>query len=62
MKRRRPLVGITPDIAASPRAREPMIIIQERYARAVESAGAVPLILPVLPSASSMRAMIDTLD
>jgi putative glutamine amidotransferase len=62
MSRRRPLVGITPDIAASPRAHEPMIIIQERYARAVEAAGAVPLVLPVLPAASSMRAMIETLD
>jgi putative glutamine amidotransferase len=62
MKRGRPLVGITPDIAASPRAREPMIVIQERYARAVEAAGAVPLVLPVLPSSSSMRAMIENLD
>lgn len=59
---RRPLVGITPDVTASPRAREPLIIIQERYGRAVEAAGAVPLILPVLPSSSSMRAMIDNLD
>ncbi|HEX2386156.1 MAG TPA: gamma-glutamyl-gamma-aminobutyrate hydrolase family protein, partial [Candidatus Binatia bacterium] len=49
-------------IAASPRAREPMIVIQERYARAVEAAGAVPLVLPVLPAASSMRAMIENLD
>jgi hypothetical protein len=31
MKRRgRPLVGITPDVAASPRAREPLIIIRSR--------------------------------
>jgi putative glutamine amidotransferase len=58
----RPLVGITPDVAASPRAREPLIIIQERYARAVEAAGAVPLVLPVLPSPTSMRAMIENLD
>jgi putative glutamine amidotransferase len=63
MKRRgRPLVGITPDVAASPRAREPLIIIQERYARAVEAAGAIPLVLPVLPSSTSMRAMIENLD
>jgi putative glutamine amidotransferase len=62
MSRRRPLVGITPDIAASPRAHEPMIIIQERYARAIEAAGAVPLVLPVLPAATSMRTMIETLD
>jgi putative glutamine amidotransferase len=63
MKRReRPLVGITPDVTASARAGEPLIIIQERYARAIEAAGAVPLVLPVLPSTKNIRAVIDHLD
>jgi putative glutamine amidotransferase len=60
--RERPLVGITPDVTTSPRAGEPLIVIQERYARALEAAGAVPLVLPVLPSPKSMRALIESLD
>ena len=61
-RRERPLIGITPDIGASPRAGEPLFILQERYARAVEAAGGVPLVLPVVPAYASLRAMIENLD
>src|SRR4051794_21445656 len=60
--RERPLVGVTPDIAASPRAGEPLMIIQARYAHALEQAGATPVILPVLASSSTVRCMIASLD
>jgi putative glutamine amidotransferase len=65
MKRRRerPLVGVTPDIAERSGARaEPLIVLQERYARAIEQAGAIPLILPITPSPASMRRVVETLD
>jgi putative glutamine amidotransferase len=63
MKRRgRPRIGITPDVSVSVNAKEPVTILQERYARAVEQAGGVPLILPPLPSSRTLRAMIEALD
>lgn len=63
MKRpERPLVGITPDVAFSPRAGEPLIVLHERYTRAIEAAGAVPFVLPVLPSRKNIRTVIDHLD
>jgi putative glutamine amidotransferase len=60
-----PLVGITPDVGAAPRPgkkAEPLIVLQERYARAIQDAGAVPLVLPVMPSLASMRRVIESLD
>ena len=63
MKRRaRPRIGITPDVSISFGAKEPVTIIQGRYARAVEQAGGVPLILPPLPSSRILWAMIESLD
>jgi putative glutamine amidotransferase len=63
MRRRGPpRIGITPDVSVSVSAKEPVTIIQARYARAVEQAGGVPLILPPLPSSRTVRAMIESLD
>jgi len=63
MKRRgRPRIGITPDVSSAGASHEPVAILQERYARAVEQAGGVPLILPPLPSSRTLRAMIESLD
>ncbi|HEY3304774.1 MAG TPA: gamma-glutamyl-gamma-aminobutyrate hydrolase family protein [Candidatus Binatia bacterium] len=72
MKPRRdlPLIGITPDVGgersrATPRPgnkAEPLIVLQERYSRAVQEAGAVPLVLPILPALASMRRAIESLD
>lgn len=60
--RERPRIGITPDVSVSVTAKEPVTILQERYARAIEQAGGVPLILPPLPSSRTLRAMIEALD
>lgn len=67
-----PLIGITPDIAArggrsrtTPRPgnkAEPLIVLQERYARAIQDAGAVPLVLPVISALASMRKVVESLD
>src|ERR1051325_5753435 len=63
MRRRGPpRIGITPDVSVSVSAKEPVTIIQARYARAVEQAGGVPLILPPLPSSRTVRAMVESLD
>ena len=47
-----PLIGITPDRAAgrpgvSGNQAEPLLVLQERYTRAIQEAGGVPLILPI---------------
>lgn len=62
-----PLIGITPDTAASRPAvsgnqAEPLLVLQERYARAILEAGGIPLILPILPSQTAIRELLDRLD
>ncbi len=57
-----PRIGITPDVSVSTGAKEPVAILQERYTRAVERAGGVPLILPPVASNRILRAMIASLD
>jgi len=65
-----PLIGITPDVSGersrtTPRPghkAEPLIVLQERYALAIQEAGAVPLVLPILPAPASMRRAIESLD
>jgi putative glutamine amidotransferase len=60
-----PLIGITPDVGVAPRPgkkAEPLIVLQERYSRAVQDAGAVPLVLPIIPALAGMRKAIGSLD
>lgn len=66
-RRDRPLIGITPDIAAdrkpgSNNQAEPLIVLQERYARAIQEAGALALVLPIAPSRSATRKILQCLD
>lgn len=63
----KPLIGITPDVGRSPVAHsanrgEPLVILQERYARAILEAGGIPLILPVFPDRTAIQEMLDRLD
>lgn len=60
--RRQPLVGITPDVPGVDKKGEPLIVLQERYARAIEQADAVPVVLPVTASTAAIRATLDRLD
>ncbi len=62
-----PLIGITPDTAASPPGGsgsrgEPLLVLQERYARAIQEAGGVPLILPIGASGALLRQLSDSVD
>lgn len=64
MKSRRgaPLIGITPDVAATGDNAEPLIVLQERYARAIQQARAVPLVLPIASAPATLRRVVESLD
>lgn len=64
MTKRKPLVGITADfaVANAQTKREPTLFLAQRYYRAVEQAGAIPLILPPLNSAGAIRQSLESLD
>lgn len=62
-----PLIGITADLSdASPNGtgnyRESTVFLPERYVRAIEQAGAIPLVLPAHPSSSTLRVLTGFLD
>lgn len=63
-KREPPVVGITADFNEGNHQAhgEPALFLAQRYYRAVERAGATPLILPPLSSASAIRRSLDLLD
>jgi putative glutamine amidotransferase len=62
----RPVIGITPDFSPGDPRRdggtEATIFLRNRYASAVEAAGAVPVILPMISSPAVCRALLDRLD
>jgi putative glutamine amidotransferase len=62
-----PLIGITPDTVAglseaSRNRAEPLLVLQQRYARAIQEAGGVPLILPIVASEAARRRIADAVD
>ncbi len=62
-----PLIGITPDTATSRpdisgSRPEPLLVLQERYVRAVQEAGGVPLVLPIGASGAALRRIADSVD
>lgn len=62
-----PLIGITPDIrtakpSPSGHKREPVILLQERYARAILDGGGTPVILPITSSLTATRQIMEHLD
>jgi putative glutamine amidotransferase len=61
----KPVIGVTPDFNAGDRpdmgGREPTYFLRARYVRAIDEAGAVPLILPLTGSASARRRLFDSL-
>ena len=65
--RERPLIGITPDIETIPRGSQPgkrnrLILLHERYARAMLETGGLPIILPIVPARSATQAIFTRLD
>jgi len=62
-----PLVGVTADVAEPDGNRtggfgEPTLFLAERYCRAVQAAGAIPLILPANVSGQAIHRLLDRLD
>ena len=62
-----PLIGITADYSDAPahgagHYSEPTVFLPQRYLRAVERAGALPLVLPANPSSSARRRLVHLLD
>jgi putative glutamine amidotransferase len=61
-----PLIGITADLLAPDNGasvnREPTLFLPQRYCRAVQNAGGVPVILPFLTSAVGARRLLEGID
>ena len=66
LRMRKPFIGITPDFnpGGSPDGggSEATIFLRNRYAVAVEDAGAIPIILPMVGSRTLCAALLDRLD
>lgn len=63
---RKPVIGITPDFnpggLPDGEGSEATIFLRNRYAAAVEAAGAIPVILPIVGSRSLCAALLDRVD
>lgn len=62
-----PVIGITPDIdnpsgGPLPRNRTRLLLLQERYARAILDAGGLPFIIPIVHSHEAIQEMLERLD
>lgn len=64
MKYPAPVIGITSDTAHTDREvyREPLYFLHQRYVKAVIDAGAIPIILPPMPSSGAIRPLLARLD
>lgn len=62
----KPLIGVTPDFNAGDRedmgGREPTYFLRARYLRAIEHAGGIPLVLPLIVKPRELRQILSTLD
>ena len=64
---RAPLIGITADLSRVPAngsdpAQEPTLFLPQRYCRAIQEVGGIPLILPPIASQSRLRRILQRLD
>jgi putative glutamine amidotransferase len=64
---RAPLIGITADLSgvsanATDSAQEPTLFLPQRYCRAIQEVGGIPLILPPILSHSGLRRVLQRLD
>lgn len=62
-----PLIGITPDLrpakpGPSSSRGEPILLLQQRYTRALLDAGAVPLVLPITSHRTAIEKLIESVD
>ncbi len=61
-RRKPPVIGITADFAEASGQSEPVLLLAQRYYRAIEQAGATPLVLPPLSSAAAIGHALDWFD
>lgn len=61
-RRKSPTIAITADFAAASGQNEPTLFLAERYYRAIEKAGALPVVLPPLNSSAALRLALDRFD
>jgi putative glutamine amidotransferase len=61
----KPVIGIAPDFTGThqePGKSEATILIRNRYVAAIEAAGGIPLILPIVTNRALCKAVLDQLD
>ncbi len=61
-RRKPPAIAITADFAAGDAQTEPTLFLAERYYRAIEKLGALPVVLPPLATAAALRQALDRFD
>ena len=64
---RAPLIGVTADLSGASAqgtasAQEPRLFLPQRYCRAIQEVGGIPLILPPIASRIGLRRILDRLD
>ena len=59
---RKPIIGVTPDYNAGDRkdmgGKEPTYFLRARYMRAIEDAGGIPVVLPLLSNRAAWRQVV----
>ena len=62
----KPIIGVTPDYNAGDRedmgGKHPTYFLRARYMKAIEDAGGIPLILPLIDHPSAWKQMLRTVD
>jgi putative glutamine amidotransferase len=65
MKKRPPVIGLTPDVLTSPPdpfPQEPILFLAQRYTRALMACGAIPLVLPLRVSRADSTRLLRRID
>ncbi len=62
----KPIIGVTPDFNAGDRqdmgGKEPTYFLRARYTKAIEDAGGIPFILPLMPDRAAWRRIVSQVD
>ncbi|MDA0738826.1 MAG: gamma-glutamyl-gamma-aminobutyrate hydrolase family protein [Nitrospirae bacterium] len=62
----KPIIGITPDFNPGDRedmgGKEPFYFLRARYAKAIEDAGGIPFILPLMPDRAAWKRIVSQVD
>lgn len=58
----KPVIGITPDLVTTQRARQPKMELESGYFESIIAAGGIPMILPPHPREELLEAYLDRVD